>query len=233
MRRLAAMAIILFSCTTSPKTPTYEHETPATGIVEKAASSTLYFTSMDDVNIITVVSELERSFFKANKKPLNVLLELKEGYTTKGKYNLSSWYSSLKSFASSLESQDTKYDWAVTTQGMRTYLIIKPSSDAYLDETVNGFQYTSLTTCALVNKLNNKADSKTEDTGGCKVQTMPKFIPAQDAADLADQKLSPNLTGTQSVENVALEIMKSLDQPMSFTLYREHSSMQYVWEISW
>lgn len=236
--RLTLLAVCFTACTAFPG------RDPETDPGEEGArahvatpgrhglSPELKFAPAYGAGLITVLSELERVYFRAYGEPLRVVAELKWNYDSAGVYDVGASYSGVAAFAAAMQAQDAAYAWSLETYGGYSFLVVKPADDAYLDKVVGPFSQSDRAPCGIIATINDVLDGAMAKTG-CMLRDRPTFVAARDAATAMKDGVSVSLTGTPSAQDVTLALLTKIAVPLSLTIYRIDSKMQYVWEVSW
>lgn len=236
--RLVLLAACLTACTASPgrdlETDPGEEgaRAPVATPERQGLSPELKFTPAYAAGLITVLSELERVYFRAFGEPLRVVAELKWNHDSAGVYDVDASYSGVAAFAAAMQAQDTAYAWSLETYGGHGFLVVKPAYDAYLDKIVGPFSQSDKEPCGIIAALNDVLDGSRAKTG-CMLRDRPTFVAAQDAATAMKDGVSVFLAGAPSAQVVTLALLTKIAVPLSLTIYRIDSKMQYVWEVSW
>lgn len=205
-------------------------EATAAGDVVAQASAVLTFRPRSGINLLDVVSDVERAYFLASGLPLVAVVEVKPNYSTDGKFTTASAYSGLTAFASAMQAQDSNYKWEVIGG---TKLVVKPAVNSVLSKNVTNFVQTGKTACAILKEMNKKIRPTLAGTGGCLVRDTPEYISDRAAYDVTQQAISVSYSGTRTYQATVLDVLGKLSSPVGVTVYSFDSRMHLVWEVRW
>lgn len=180
-----------------------------------------------------VVSRVNRGYFQSTGEPLRRILDVGTHPTAFTNFKLAKAYSTLGALAADMEQQDATYKWTAFSTSAGAYLVIKPLAGSYLDKTITNFSVTHKTPCQIMRAINAAAEPSTAEATGCWGRATPQFISETRAAALATTQVSFSATGTQSVEDIAVDLLDQLDADISITLLRLKAGTSPVWDITW
>lgn len=195
-----------------------------------------------------VVSRVNRGYFQSTGEPLRRILDVDTHPTAFTNFKLAKTYSTLGALAADMQQQsadqqsadqqgtdqqDATYQWTAFSTSVGEYLVIKPSVGSYLDKTITNFSVTHKTPCQIMRAINAAAEPSTAEATGCLGRATPQFISETRAAALATTKVSFSATGTQSVEDITVDLLDQLDADISITLLRLKAGTSPVWDITW
>lgn len=166
-----------------------------------------------------------------NKTVPMVILELKDGDDSRGKFTLGSQYSSLTALATHLNSQDTNYTWSVTTQGV---LVGRPTTGSLLNKTLgSAMSFSNSDLCTALKTIVHTALPTTPGLSGCRSRGVPQYLSKADLSAVGQATFSGSGSATQKVVDIIAPLLDGLPASISLLIYSPGSGLRPVVSPVW
>ena len=186
---------------------------------------------IEDLGVLDAFNAIILGGVINNKTVPMVILELKDGYDSRGNFTLGSEYTSLTALATHLNSQDTNYTWSVTTQGV---LVGRPATGSLLNKTLgSAVSFSNSDLCTAFKTIVHTALPTTPGLSGCRSRNVPQYLSEVDLVAVGESTVSASGSATQKAVEIIAPLLDGLPASISLLIYSPGSGLRPVVAPVW
>lgn len=184
--------------------------------------------SRDGGDILNAVQELEFAAQRAGR-PLTVIIELSAYGPTTGKFSWPDTAATMSELVAMMARLDTRYSWELVTP---TLLLVKPTTNAYLDRAVHKVRIEASTICDALVELDRATNPASAAAGrGCAIRRGSTQVPVEAAQAFLTQEVSLNVADGSPLHWVVVGMLRTFEHPVGLVVYQRQGS--YEWQPRW